>query len=246
MKAIILCAGRGERLRPLTDTIPKPMVPIDNKPALLYNIELCKKHGILDIAINTSYLSEKIKEYFGDGSKFGVNIKYSFEKDLLGSSGALNNFKDFFKENFIVIYGDNLTNLDLTKLIKYHKKKQGIATICLRKKEKNYKTQSLIFADSELRLTSFLEKPPEEQVQKLSGNFKLINSGIYVLSPKIFGYIPSGFSDFAYDIFPTLIKKNENIYGFLIDDFYFREIGKIAKYLKAKEDIELGRVRLID
>ena len=113
MKALILCAGKGERLRPLTDTIPKPMVPINNKPLLEYNILLCKKHGITEIAINTSYLPEQIKQYFGNGEKFGVNIHYSYEPELLGTSGSVNNFRDFLDETFVVIYGDAVTDIDL-------------------------------------------------------------------------------------------------------------------------------------
>ena len=104
MKALILCAGKGERLKPLTAAIPKPMIQIKNKPVLEYLIMLCKKHGIKEIAINTSYLPEKIKECFANGEKFGVKIIYSFEKELLGTAGALNNFRDFFNESFFVIY----------------------------------------------------------------------------------------------------------------------------------------------
>jgi len=135
MKAIILCAGRGERLRPLTDTIPKPMIPINNKPVLEYIINLLKKNGIKDIAINTSHLPEKIREYFGDGKKFGVKITYSFEPEMLGTSGALNNFRHFFNTNepFLVFYGDNITNIDLKKMLEFHKQKNAIATLALRK-----------------------------------------------------------------------------------------------------------------
>lgn len=245
MKALILCAGKGERLRPLTETIPKPMVPINEKPLLEYNILLCKKNGIKDIAINTSYLSEKIKEYFKNGRNWGVNLKFSSEPELLGTSGALNNFKDFFKDDsFVVIYGDNLTDIDLTEMIKYHKKNKGIATLAIRKKPKDYKTQSLILADKDLKINKFIEKPSDKQVMDLAEEYKLINSGIYVLEPNILEFIPSGFSDFAYDIFPKAINAGEKIYGFLMDKYYFREVGKIEKYNLAKEEIESGKIKL--
>jgi D,D-heptose 1,7-bisphosphate phosphatase len=243
MRAIILAAGRGERLKPMTDKLPKPMVLIDGRPSLEYLILLCKKYGIKDIAINTSYLPEKIREYFEDGKKWDVRLKFSFESELLGTAGALNNFRDFFDEPFFVIYGDAITNIDLTKMMSFHLKKKGIATLALRKKPKDYKTQSLILEDNGL-ITKFIEKPSEEQVNQFSGEYKLINSGIYILNPKILKEIPQGFSDFAYDIFPKIIEKKEKIYGFMMDDYYFREIGNINKYNIAREEIESGKIDL--
>lgn len=244
-KAIILCAGEGTRLLPLTKDTPKPVIPINNIPLLEYNIRLCKFHGIKDIFINTSYLPEKIKDYIGDGERLGVNITYSYEPQLLGTSGALNNFKQFLKgEAFAVIYGDNLTDIDLRKMFEYHKAKGGIATLALRKKPKDYKTQSLILADKDSMLTEFIEKPSDDLVAKKAPNFKLINSGIYFCDPRVLDYIPKGFSDFAYDIFPNIINKKEKIYGFLMDDYYFREVGKIEKYNIAKDEIESGKIKL--
>jgi len=244
MKAVILAAGKGERLKPLTDTMPKPMVPINNKPNLEYLILLCKKHGIKEIAINTSYLPEKITEYFGDGSKWGVKLIFSYEPYLIGTSGALNNFKNFLDEPFFVIYGDNITDLDLTKMSEYHKKHGGIATLALRKKPKEYKTQSLILAEDNLKITKFLEKPTEEVINSLVGEEKLINSGIYLLEPKILDYLPEGFSDFAYDTFPKMLEAKENIFGFMMGSCYYREIGKLEKYQLAKEEIESGKEKL--
>lgn len=244
MKAIILCAGKGERMRPLTEGIPKPMVEINGKPLLWYNLQLLKKHNIKQVAINTSHLPEKIKDYFGDGKKFGINITYSYEQELLGTSGALNNFKDFFNETFVVLYGDNLTDVDLTRMIQHHKKTDAIATIALRRKPKDYKTQSLILAYEDLRIKEFIEKPSDELVQKLSRDNKLINSGIYIMKPRLLTYIKEGFSDFAYDVFPEIIKKGEKVMGFIIDNYYFREVGKIEKYELAKNEIESGKVTL--
>jgi len=244
MKALILCAGKGERLLPLTATIPKPMVQIAGKPLLSYNLQLCRKYGINEIAINTSHLPEKIKSFFKDGSEFGVNLHYSHEPELLGTSGALNNFRDFFTEDFLVIYGDNLTDLNLESLISFHKEKKSLATLALRRKPKEYETQSLIFADNDMRISKFIEKPSPEQVEAVSSEFKLINSGIYVLSNKILDYIPAGFSDFAYNIFPSLISANHPIHGFIMDSCYFREVGKMEKYKRARQEIESGEIKL--
>jgi len=244
-KAVILCAGKGTRLLPLTKNIPKPVVPINNIPLLEYNIRLCKFHGIKNIFINTSHLPKKIKEYFGNGERFGVKITYSYEPKLIGTSGALNNFKQFLKGGpFVVIYGDNLTDINLTKMLKYHKAKGGITTLALRRKPKKYKTQSLILAEDDLRITEFIEKPSDDLIISKSPKTKLINSGIYFCDPRILNYIPKGFSDFAYDIFPNIINKKERVYGFLMDDYYFREVGKIEKYNIAKDEIESGKIKL--
>ena len=245
VKAIILCAGEGTRLLPLTKNIPKPIIPINNIPLLEYNIRLCKFYRITDIFINTSYLPEKIKEYFGNGEGLGVKITYSYEPQPLGTAGALNNFKKLLSGDiFVVIYGDNLTDIDLRKMLEYHQSKGGIATIALRKKPQEYKTQSLIFADENLKLTEFIEKPSDDLVKTKSPKFKLINSGIYFFNPNILKYIPEGFSDFAYDIFPNIINKKEKVYGFLMDNCYFREVGKIEKYNIAKDEIESGKIKL--
>jgi mannose-1-phosphate guanylyltransferase / phosphomannomutase len=245
MKALILSAGKGKRLQPITNEIPKPMVPINNLPLLEYNILLCKKYGIREIAINTSHLPEKIRNYFKNGKKWGINIKYSYEPKLLGTSGSLNNFRDFLKETFVIIYGDNLTDIDLTRMLEYHKRKNSIITLALRKKPKEYKTQSLLFANDELKITKFLEKPSDEEVKSLSVKFKLINSGIYICEPEILDHIPQNqFSDFAKNIFPQLINQNKDIFGFMMDQYYFREVGKIEKYELAKNEIESGKIVL--
>ncbi|HJX50276.1 MAG TPA: nucleotidyltransferase family protein, partial [Candidatus Nanoarchaeia archaeon] len=192
MKAIILCAGKGERLKPLTSNIPKPMIPINGKPLLEYLILLCKKYGIRDIAINTSYLPEKIKEYFGDGSKFGVDIRYSFEQELLGAAGALNNFRDFLdsSEPFIVLYGDNITDVNLDKMIKFHKEKKALATLFLHKQEMadEKTTPGAVVFDAENRITNIIENPNKKQIEFLKNipdNRKLTNSGIYILNPEV-------------------------------------------------------------
>jgi len=250
MKAIILCASRGERLRPLTDSIPKPMVPINKIPLLEYTLLLCKKHGIKDIAINTSYLSKKITEYFGDGSKFGVRINYSFEEELLGTSGALNNFRGFFDSDkpFFVIYGDNITDIDMIKMLKYHKEKKAFATLFLHKQEMADRetTPGIVVFDANNKITKIIEKPNEEEkklLKKTPKNQKLSNSGIYILNPKILDFISEGHSDFATNIFPKLIKRGFDFYAYT-GKCYFKELGQQKRYNKAKEEIESGKIKL--
>ncbi|MFA5856729.1 MAG: nucleotidyltransferase family protein [Candidatus Pacearchaeota archaeon] len=247
MKAIILCAGKGERMRPLTKDIPKPLIPIDNKPVLEYAIKNCKKHGINEIAINTSYLPEKIKEYFGTGEKFGVKIRYSFEDELLGTSGALNNFRDFFNETFFIIYGDNITNLDLKKMLEFHKKKESYATLFIYKEKllDEKTTPGAIVIDEDKRVIQMIENPTEnekKELEKIPYERKFINAGVYILEPEILKNIPEGFSDFAKDIFPKLIK-NQKVYGY-IEECYFKEVGQMHRYLIAKKDIESEKIKL--
>ncbi|MBS3088764.1 nucleotidyltransferase family protein [Candidatus Pacearchaeota archaeon] len=246
MKAIILCAGKGERLRPITEAIPKPMIPINNKPVLEYLVLLCRKHNITEIAINTSYLPEKIKSYFGDGSKFGVKINYSFEQNLLGTSGALNNFRDFFKEPFFVIYGDNITDLNLTKMLKFHKEKKGKGTLYLyREKITDKKTGAgYVTINKNNQIEAIVEKPKEEELEKLNQIFsekKFFNAGVYILEPEVLKIIPEGFSDFAKDIFPKVLMS-DNLYGYK-ENCYFKEVGQFIRYQKAKEEVESGKIK---
>tara|TARA_Y100000034_G_scaffold133699_1_gene199921 strand:+ start:1103 stop:1855 length:753 start_codon:yes stop_codon:yes gene_type:complete len=248
MKAIILCAGKGERLMPLTENIPKPMVLIDNKPVLEYLIKLCKKHNITEIAINTSYFPEKIKEYFGNGEKFGVKLTYSFEQELLGTSGSLNNFKYFFnQEPFFVIYGDNITNLNLTEMLNYHKSKNAFATLYLYKENVIDDKTSIgcVVVDENNKIKEIIENPTEEDRIRLTNipdERKLINTGVYILDPSILDFIPKEYSDFMKNIFPGLLNTKD-FYGFQ-QDCYFKEVGQMQRYLQAKIALESGKVNL--
>lgn len=247
MKAIILCAGLGERLRPLTETIPKPMVPIDGKPALEYLIKLCKKHNISKIGINTSYLPEKIKEYFGDGKDLGVEIVYSFEPTLLGTAGALNNFKDFCNETLIVIYGDNITDLDLTNMLNFHRENNSKATLFLHKQEltDSKTTPGVVLFDEKNKIHKIIENISPEEKANLdpSLNKEFSNSGIYILEPEVLDLIKEGYSDFAKNIFPEALNKRLNFFAYY-PKCYFIEIGQMQRYLKARQEIESGKIKL--
>lgn len=248
MKAIILCAGKGERLRPLTNTIPKPMIPIANIPLLQYNILLLRSYGIKDIAINTSYLPETIKGYFGTGALLDVRINYSYEESLLGTAGAINNFREFFDEDFIVLYGDNLTDINLKEMINFHLTTQAFATIALHKQKMvdSKTTPGAVVVDKDWKIALISERPSNEEttfLRSLPGNRIFSNSGIYILDKDILKCIPKGKSDFASDIFPTLIK-HEKVYGYYKEDYYYMEVGQLERYNLAKEEIESGKVKL--
>jgi NDP-sugar pyrophosphorylase family protein len=209
MKAMVLAAGRGTRLKPLTNSIPKPMIPFAGKPLLEHIINLLAQHGFDEIVINLYHLPELIRNYFGDGSNWNVHLSYSLEDELLGTAGAVRKVRDFFDEPFLVYYGDNLTNFDLTDLLQEHKKQELIASIGLLWMDAPT-TRGIIGLDENGHINRFVEKPQPEQVF----DDYLINSGTYILQPEIFDFIPVGqVSDFSHDTFPTLRREGRALYG---------------------------------
>lgn len=213
MKAIILAAGKSTRLKPIVDSLPKPMVRIHGKPILEHIIYLLKNYGIKEIYINLHYLPQTIQSYFGDGQEFGVRIRYHLEEEILGTAGGVKNFeRDIGRSEFLVIYGDNYFDYDLSKIITFHHKKGGLGTIVLYKKE-DVSLSGIVQLNKQKRIIRFVEKPTLDQVYS-----HLVNTGIYVFNPDIFNYIPSNcFSDFGRDIFPELIKGNKPLYGMVIE-----------------------------
>lgn len=211
MKAILLSAGKGDRLKEITQTIPKPMLEYKEKPILLYNIELCKSYGITDIFINTHHLAHVIKDYFGNGSAHGVHITYSYEPKLLGTAGALNNFRDDLNEPFFVIYGDNYSHFPLDQMIAQYESQNMIASIAFHYRE-DVGHSGVAEFDHNGRIQRFLEKPAPNETES-----HWVNAGIYFCSPSILSFIPEGFSDFGKDIFPALIKSGEPAYGVCLE-----------------------------
>ncbi|CAF3915013.1 unnamed protein product, partial [Rotaria sp. Silwood1] len=221
MKAMILAAGLGERLKPLTLTIPKPMLPVCNKPVMEYSIELCKKYGFNDIKINLHYLPEQIDKFFGDGSKFGINISYSIEKNLCGTAGAIKRVKSFFKETFLVITGDSYHDINLSALLNHHKESKSLATLCIKKATKN-RTDWKVEVENGNKLKSLIE----------SDNIKdeYINCGVYIFEPEIFDSIPDkGYSSIAKDLIPALLSKNTNVNCFVTEDEW-NNIDSLEEY----------------
>ncbi len=218
MKAIILAAGLGSRLGL---DIPKPMYKINGKPVLEHNILLLKKHGIEDVCITLHYKWDVIKDYCGDGSKWNVKIQYSFESELLGTSGALKNKEvgNFLKKDqFFVIYGDNYTDINLNQMLDFHNGTKLIATIALFDPEKSLNSGiagGVIEMDKDNNLNSFIEGK-----SKGNGIKGYVNAGIYVLEHKILDMIPDKPpSDFGKDIFPKLLKNGYKLKGYLTDSF---------------------------
>jgi NDP-sugar pyrophosphorylase family protein len=214
MKAMLLAAGLGTRLRPLTDHLPKCMVPVGGKPILEHTIEWLKSYAVTEVMINLYYLPQSVMEYFGDGSKWGTKITYSVEKEILGTAGGVKKVAQFFEEEaFIVWYGDNLCTCDIERLSAFHHVQAGIATIALYRRE-DVTQCGIVELDASERILRFLEKPRPEQVFS-----HWVNAGIYICKPDALSHIPSNKpSDFGRDIFPALLADGQQLYGYRLSE----------------------------
>lgn len=236
MKALVLAAGEGTRLRPLTLDRPKPMLPVAGRPLLEHLVALLAAHGIREIAINLHYRPEAIVDHFGDGSRFGVRITYSREQRLLGSAGAARRLDWFLDDPFLVIYGDVLTDVDLSSLVDAHRRFGGIGTIALSEADDPTRC-GIVQLDGTRRITRFIEKPTNDQF----GN--LANSGIYILNRTVLDHVPSARPfDFGTDLFPALLSGGLPLYGVLAPG-YVLDIGSVERYHRAEADLLAGRVR---
>ncbi len=231
MKAVVMAGGEGTRLRPITSNQPKPMVHIANKPIMEYIIEHLKRHKITDIVATLQYLPRVIKSYFAEGEELGVNLSYSIEEVPLGTAGSVKNAETYLNDTFVVISGDALTDIDLTEVVKFHKKNKAMVTIALKRVE-NPLEFGIVITDEEGRIERFLEKPSWGEVFS-----DTINTGIYVLEPEIFKYIPEDKPfDFSKELFPYLLKGGFPLYGFVAEG-YWCDVGNIDQYIQAHRDI---------
>ncbi len=231
MKAVIMAGGEGTRLRPLTSNQPKPMVPILNRPVMEYIVELVKSHGITDVVATLQFLPQLIKYYFGDGREYGVDLSYVVEEHPLGTAGSVKNAEHHLNETFLVISGDALTDIDLTRVIAYHREKGAMATIVLKSVE-NPLEFGVVIADEEGHIQRFLEKPGWGEVFS-----DTINTGIYVLEPEVFRYVPDDTQyDFSHDVFPALLAEGQPMFGYVADG-YWCDIGNHAQYMQAQRDL---------
>lgn len=240
MQALILAGGKGTRLRPLTVYTPKPIVPFCNRAFLLYQIEILRKAGITDITLSLSYQPDKIEHVLGNGSDYGVNLRFITEPAPLGTGGAYRFAADDIRETTVVFNGDILTDFDIGRFIERHKDLGSVATLALKPVE-NPSAYGLVETDSDSRILGFLEKPTEEQIEKLKIN--TINAGIYVLEPAILDLMPMGENrSFEYDIFPEILKRQIPFYAGIMTDEYWRDIGTPASYLTAHQDFLRGEI----
>src|SRR2546425_1093810 len=240
MQALILAGGKGTRLRPLTVYTPKPIVPICNRPFLLYQIDTLKRAGITDITLSLSYQPEKIEQIMGDGSNFGVKLKYTVEPQPMGTAGAYKFAEDLIREPTVVFNGDVLTDLDLKTVIREHKDRRAVATIVLTPVE-DPRAYGVVETEDNGHVRRFLEKPKPDET-----TCKNINAGTYILEPKVLDLIPQGVShSFEYGLFPKLLEKGEPFFAHIPQRTYWMDIGTPARYLRAHHDLLANRLTRI-
>ncbi len=241
MQALILAGGKGTRLRPLTVYTPKPIVPVMNRPFLLYQLEILKKAGITDITLSLNYQPGKIEYLLGDGAEHGVKLRYVTEPAPMGTAGAYKYAEDAIRETTIVFNGDILTDVDIAEVINFHKEKRAEATIVLTPVE-NPSAYGLVETDKKNKVLRFLEKPKPEDIPKLTTNN--INAGIYVLEPTVLDLIPKGENhSFEYNLFPALLEKKKAFFAFVMKNEYWRDIGTPESYLGAHHDFMNGKIK---
>jgi mannose-1-phosphate guanylyltransferase / phosphomannomutase len=236
MKAVILAGGFGTRLRPLTAHLPKPLVPVGNRPIMEHAVRLLRRHGFTDLTVLLYFLPETITGYFGDGSRWGVNISYVTPNADLGTAGAVKVAMGELGEPVLVISADVLTDLDLTAAAEFHRRQNAEATMVLTRVEMPL-AYGIVITDEAGRVTRFLEKPTWGEVFS-----DTINTGIYLLEPSVLGAIPSGRPyDFGKELFPALLASGRSLWGYVARG-YWRDVGDLNEYRAAHLDLLQGRV----
>ncbi|MEP6517729.1 sugar phosphate nucleotidyltransferase [Microcoleus vaginatus] len=239
MRAVLMAGGSGTRLRPLTCDLPKPMVPILNRPIAEHIINLLKRHQITEIIATLHYLPDVMREYFTDGAEFGVQITYAVEEDQpLGTAGCVKNIAELLDRTFLVISGDSITDFDLTAAIKFHRSQQSKATLILTRVP-NPMEFGVVITEENYRISRFLEKPSSSEIFS-----DTINTGIYILEPEVLDYLPVNQEcDFSKDLFPLLLEKNEPMYGYIAEG-YWCDVGQLDVYRESQYDALRGKVKL--
>ncbi|MDA8359485.1 MAG: sugar phosphate nucleotidyltransferase [Actinomycetota bacterium] len=231
MKAVIMAGGEGTRLRPLTSNQPKPMLPMANRPMMEHVVHLLRRHGMTDVVVTVAFMANVIRTYFGDGSELGVRMVYATEETPLGTAGSVLNAREELNDRFVVISGDVLTDIDISAVVEHHVRKGALATLALCSVE-NPLEFGIVIADENGSIERFLEKPTWGQVFS-----DTINTGIYVLEPEIFDFIPPGRAvDFSGEVFPAVLAAGLPLSGCLVNG-YWEDVGTIDAYLKAHQDI---------
>ena len=243
MKGIIIAGGAGTRLRPLTYTRPKPLIPVVNRPFLEYQVALLKRHGIDEIIFCTNYMADKIAAHFGDGSAFGVSMRYAIEETPLGTAGAIRNAQEIAgRDTVVVLNGDVLTDFDISSIIAFHKEKQALVTLTL-KEVPSPSPYGVVITGSDGRVREFRE-PSEAQKKAFADNPNItqtgvdgINAGIYIMEPEALDAIPTGRPvSVEREIYPKFLADGQPIYA-LARDGYWLDIGRPEQYRQATEAI---------
>ncbi|QOV24430.1 mannose-1-phosphate guanyltransferase [Anabaenopsis elenkinii] len=239
MRAVLMAGGSGTRLRPLTCDLPKPMVPILNRPIAEHIINLLKRHQITEVIATLHYLPDVLRDYFQDGSDFGVQMTYAVEEDQpLGTAGCVKNIAELLDETFLVISGDSITDFDLTAAIAFHKQKQSKATLILTRVP-NPAEFGVVITDEESKIKRFLEKPSSSEIFS-----DTVNTGIYILEPEVLDYLPYHTEcDFSKDLFPLMLENSQALYGYIAQG-YWCDVGHLDAYRQAQYDALDRKVKL--
>jgi NDP-sugar pyrophosphorylase family protein len=224
-KALILAGGKGTRFKPITDEIPKPMIPLQGKPIIQHTIDLLKKYGIREIYISVGYKADKFKEYFGDGSKFGVKINYIEETEPMGTAGPLKLAKEYLNETFVMCNADELKDIDLIDMCLFHKENGAKATIALT--TVNDPSAYGVAKMQGAKILEFIEKPANPPSN-------LINAGLYILEPEVIDMVPEGFCMVEKQIFPN-IAQDQKLYGYHFTGQWY-DTGNLERYAKALKE----------
>ncbi|HVO33533.1 MAG TPA: NDP-sugar synthase [Elusimicrobiota bacterium] len=240
VKAMVMAAGAGTRLRPLTHQTPKPMVPILNRPVLLYTLQNLKRHGITEVALNLHNHPDMIRSYFKSGEALGMRLEYSYEPRLLGTAGGVKNVEWFLRGGtFVVMSGDGLTDVDLTDLLEFHRRRRSWATIALKSVDTRF-DYGVTLTKAGGRITRFVEKPAWSDIFS-----NQVNTGIYVFEPSVFSLIPKDREyDFGHQLWPKLLSQGKPIFGYDMRDTYWCDIGNIPEYRRAHQNVLEGEIRL--
>lgn len=231
MKAMILAAGVGSRLRPLTDTVPKPMLPIAGQPLLVHTLRWLRSYGVTEIALNLHALPQVVTAGLGDGSQWDVRLRYSFEPVLRGTAGAVKHLTSFFDERFVVIYGDLLLDINLAALVAFHDERQALLTVGLKHTD-TPASQGMIERDAMGRITRFVEKPAQWPAHQ-----RTANGGVYVVEPAVLAHVPADQpSDWGHDVIPALIAAGLPVYGIPVVG-HLVDIGTPAVYEQVKDGL---------
>ncbi len=237
MKALILAGGQGTRLRPLTDRLPKPMVPIVNRPFLERMLGWLRQHGITEVLLAIGYLPEVVRAHFGDGAAHGAQIAYAIEKEPLGTGGAIKHAEAHLDATFLAFNGDILTDIDLTAVIASHQRRHALATLTLIEVPDPSRF-GVIETNTEGRVRAFVEKPAPGATTS-----RTINAGIYVLEPEAVRRMPLGAFSIERDFYPALIASGAPVFGHLAPGCYWKDVGTIQQYHEAHDDIFQMRFR---
>src|SRR5438552_439978 len=239
MQAVVMAGGEGSRLRPLTINRPKPMVSIVNKPCLGHIFDLLQRHGISDAFVTLQYLASQIQDSFGDGGAIGMRLKYSVEESPLGTGGSVRQIGDALDDTFIVISGDALTDIDLTKVIAFHRERKAAVTLTLYHVA-NPLEYGVVITGEDGRISKFLEKPSWGEVFS-----DTINTGIYVIDPRVLErYKPGEAFDFSKELFPMMLRKGDPLYGYIPTSGYWCDVGNLSEYMRANADVLQGHVNV--